>query len=247
LFGYLDGTIVEPEKMASTHAMWVAQDQQVMGFINASLSREVLGHVATCATTVAAWKEINYMFYSQSRAWTIQLRTCLATTRKGNLSAAAYYAKMKAFAGEMSAAGKPLEDEDFVTYVLAGLDQNYNSVVESIIGKESSPWDLFIPSFLSLRPGLIYKALTPRRQWMLLQGVVVLTMAVVDVMEEEEALVMVLEAIEKRVPLQEPNQCASSVKRLDTLSWDVGSGLTATTREKKGWPTVLKVTCTMLI
>jgi hypothetical protein len=43
---------------------------------------------------------------------------------------------MKAFAGEMSTAGKPLEDEDFVTYVLAGLDQNYNSVVESITGKE---------------------------------------------------------------------------------------------------------------
>jgi hypothetical protein len=43
---------------------------------------------------------------------------------------------MKGFADEISAAGKPLEDEDFVTYVLAGLDQDYNSVVESIIDKE---------------------------------------------------------------------------------------------------------------
>jgi hypothetical protein len=47
-----------------------------------------------------------------------------------------YYAKMKGFADEISAAGKPLEDEDFVTYVLVGLDQDYNSVVESIIDKE---------------------------------------------------------------------------------------------------------------
>jgi hypothetical protein len=29
-----------------------------------------------------------------------------------------------------------LKDEEFITYVLAGLDQDYNSVVESITGKE---------------------------------------------------------------------------------------------------------------
>jgi hypothetical protein len=49
-------------------------------FINASLSREVLGHVATYTTAVAVWKELNSMFASQSRAETIQLRTRLATT-----------------------------------------------------------------------------------------------------------------------------------------------------------------------
>jgi hypothetical protein len=29
-----------------------------------------------------------------------------------------------------------LKDEEFITYVLAGLDQDYNSVVECITGKE---------------------------------------------------------------------------------------------------------------
>jgi hypothetical protein len=53
---------------------------------------------------------------------------------------------------------------------------------------------------------------------MLLQGETVLTVAVVDMMEEDEALVMVLEAAERMVPLQEPSRCANFVKRLDTLS-----------------------------
>jgi hypothetical protein len=42
---------------------------------------------------------------------------------------------MKGFADEMATAGKPLEDEDFVSYVLAGFDQDYNSFMENVIGK----------------------------------------------------------------------------------------------------------------
>jgi hypothetical protein len=56
-------------------------------------------------------------------------------TRKGDQSAAIYYNKMKDYANEMAAAGKPLEDEDFVRYLLAGLDQDYNSCVENIARK----------------------------------------------------------------------------------------------------------------
>jgi hypothetical protein len=57
LFGYLDGTVVEPTTTDTTHGAWVAQDQQVLNFINASMSREMLGHVATCTTAAVVWKE----------------------------------------------------------------------------------------------------------------------------------------------------------------------------------------------
>jgi hypothetical protein len=42
---------------------------------------------------------------------------------------------MKGFTGEMATAGKPLEDDDFISYVMAGLDQDYNSFVENSTGK----------------------------------------------------------------------------------------------------------------
>jgi hypothetical protein len=136
LFGYLDDTVIKPVHTDSTHAAWVAQDQsQVLGFINASLTREVLGHVATCTASAAVWKEITSMFTSQSRARMIQLRTCLFVTRKGEQSAATYYNKMKSFTHEMAAARKSLEDEDFISYVLAGLGQDNNSFVKNVTGK----------------------------------------------------------------------------------------------------------------
>jgi hypothetical protein len=136
--GYLDATIAEPSSTDVAHGAWVAQDQQVLGFINTSLSGEVLGHLPTCTTAAAVWKELTAMFSSQSRAWMIQPRTRLATTRKGDQTTAVYYNKMKCFVDEMAAAGKPLEDEDFILYVLSRLDQDYNSFVENVTWRTSS-------------------------------------------------------------------------------------------------------------
>jgi hypothetical protein len=64
-----------------------------------------------------------------------QLRTRLSTTRKGDQFADVYYNKMKGFEDEMTSVGKPLEDEDFISYVLARLDHDYNSFVENVTGK----------------------------------------------------------------------------------------------------------------
>jgi hypothetical protein len=64
LYGYLDGIAKESSSTIAVskdgateqvenpvHATWVIQDQQVLGFLNASLSREVLGQVAMYTST----------------------------------------------------------------------------------------------------------------------------------------------------------------------------------------------------
>jgi hypothetical protein len=56
----------------------------------------------------------------------------LSTTQKGNLSVAQYVGKMKALADDMASAGKKLEDEDLVNYILAGLDSDFDSVISVI-------------------------------------------------------------------------------------------------------------------
>jgi hypothetical protein len=105
--------------------------------------------VATCTTAAAVWKELQAMFTSQSSACTIQLRTRLATTHKSDLSIAAYYNKMKGFADEMAVAGKPIEDDDFISYVLAGLDHDYNSFVENVAVKTDISLGTLYSQFLA--------------------------------------------------------------------------------------------------
>ena len=72
------------------------------------------------------------MFASQSRSRIIHLRSKLTSTRKGDTSAAVYFSKMKGFADEMATAGKQLDDDDLVSYILTGLDDEYNPLIEAV-------------------------------------------------------------------------------------------------------------------
>ena len=61
------------------------------------------------------------MFSSQSKARVVQLRTQLNQTRKENKTADVYFNQIKTLADEMAAARKPLDNDDVISYVLAGL------------------------------------------------------------------------------------------------------------------------------
>nr|CAE05450.3 OSJNBa0073E02.10 [Oryza sativa Japonica Group] len=80
--------------------------------------------------------QFNEMFSSQSKARIIQIRAQLARELKGDSSAAAYFTKMKGLADEMAAAGKKLDDDDIVSYILGGLDADYNPLVASVSSKD---------------------------------------------------------------------------------------------------------------
>jgi hypothetical protein len=71
-------------------------DQQVMGFLLTSLSKEMLTQVTAARTPTQAWKEIEDTFVTKSRAQKINVRLALTTTRKGDMSISEYIAKMRA-------------------------------------------------------------------------------------------------------------------------------------------------------
>lgn len=147
LAGYVDGTIKEPAKTVAksatdneqvpnpAYATWEAHDQQVLHYLLASLSRDILLQVSDLATSREVWVAIEAMLASQSRAWVIDTRMALATTQKGTMTATEYYTKMKGLADEMGFAGKKLEDEEFISYVLAGLDIDYNPLVSAMAAR----------------------------------------------------------------------------------------------------------------
>jgi len=56
----------------------------------------------------------------------------LATAQKGSSTIADYFNKMKSLADDMVAADKRLEDEEIITYVLAGLDMDFNPIVSVV-------------------------------------------------------------------------------------------------------------------
>ncbi len=155
LTDYLDGTAVEPAKTRTTvdkndkeivtknpdYAKWMAQDQQVLAYLLNSLSKDVLQQVATLNTSAQVWDALTNMYASQSRARIANLRISLANTRKGSMTTAVYFSKMKGLADDLASAGKPLDDEELVSYILVGLDINYNLLVSTVVG-QSDPISL---------------------------------------------------------------------------------------------------------
>jgi hypothetical protein len=97
-----------------------------------SLSKDIFGQVTTLTTAATLWAAIQEHHASQSCAHVISTRMALATASKGSLTVAEYYTKMKGLADEMASAGRKLDDEEIVSYILTDLDVDYESVVTSV-------------------------------------------------------------------------------------------------------------------
>jgi hypothetical protein len=55
-------------------------------------------------------------------------------TKKGDVSIMAYFSTMHGYADKMAATRKPLDDDEIVSYILNGLDADYNSLIEQVNG-----------------------------------------------------------------------------------------------------------------
>jgi hypothetical protein len=125
----------EEEAQNPAFDLWKAQEQQVLSYLLMSVSHDILVHVSTLPSAAEVWKHIKTLFASQSRARVINTSMALATTQKGLSTVDKYFSKMKSLANDMASAGKKLDDEELNSYVLAGLDFYYNSVVSSIAAR----------------------------------------------------------------------------------------------------------------
>lgn len=105
-----------------SRAASLSRDQQVFSYLIASLSHDVLVQVATSVTVAQLWSVLDEIFTSETRARTVNTRITLATTKKGSMTITEYVGKMRSLADEMVMVGKPLGDEELVSYIVTGLD-----------------------------------------------------------------------------------------------------------------------------
>jgi uncharacterized membrane protein YgcG len=143
---------------------WVARDQAILGYLLSTLTRETLMHVSQCAMAIEAWKTLSDLYSSQSRARSVNMRIALATTKKNHLTVSDYYVKMSQFAEELAASGTPLRDDEFVAYLLADLDGEYNPVFTVVVARVDPiyPADLYA-QLLSFEQHVMLQAATTSR------------------------------------------------------------------------------------
>jgi hypothetical protein len=126
------------------YAAWIERDQLVLKFLLNSLSPDILSHVLGVESTAEAWSTIDGMFKTVARSKIQHLRSQLNDTKKLAMSADDYFTKMKGFASELAAVGKPLDEDELVGHLLRGLDKDhYNSLITNVNGKPDTTLDEF--------------------------------------------------------------------------------------------------------
>ena len=114
------------------YSSWLGQDQQVLSYLANSLSPEILTHVRHYEHAVQVWKALEDMFPSQSRSKVMNLRIAIANTKKINMTTPTFFSKMQSIANELAVAGKTLDDEEIVSFILVGLGSVYDGLVGAI-------------------------------------------------------------------------------------------------------------------
>ncbi|KAK1695332.1 hypothetical protein QYE76_012029 [Lolium multiflorum] len=137
LEGYVDGTYPCPSPYDPAYHAWVAQDQAILSAIQSSLTESVSSLVIFAATSREAWGALHASFTSQSHARAHAIRTQLGEVKLLDRSVTEYFNKVTGLADTLAAIGQPLRPEDFTSYVLNGLDEDYDNLCENIDARET--------------------------------------------------------------------------------------------------------------
>jgi hypothetical protein len=86
-------------------------------------------HVHWLEHSSAVWKALETMFASISQSKITNLRVALATTKRLNDPAPVFLAKIQTIADDLAAAGRPVPEDEHVSFIMAGLGPRYESVI----------------------------------------------------------------------------------------------------------------------
>jgi hypothetical protein len=154
LLGFLDGSFPCPPKEIDNPAYtqdataprriynpaftsWHQQDAAILSAIMATSTEAVQCLIVFCTTAEEAWSTIAASYSSQSTARYMAIRGQLQDLKKLDSTMTVYFNKVKCLADTLTSIGQPLRPEEFVSYVLKGLDDDYEGVVDVI----SNPTD----------------------------------------------------------------------------------------------------------
>jgi hypothetical protein len=139
--GIIDGSNPCPLKFLpavdDTHVLnpeftiWQRKDRTILSWINITLSKKVLSTIYGLDTSRQVWTALANQFANQSKSWIANLKKQLQSLHQGSKTCSDYVQTAKEFSDQLAVPGKPVPDEDLITYLTNGLNPSFNNFITS--------------------------------------------------------------------------------------------------------------------
>jgi hypothetical protein len=139
LQGLVDGTDpCPPQFLTNTdntqalnlaYVAWQKKDQLLLSWIICSLSPSILSTMYGLKTSFETWTTLATRYASQSKSRISHLKRQLQSLQQGNKSCTEYMNLAKQWADQLAAAGKPIDDDDLISFVVSGLNPIFHTFV----------------------------------------------------------------------------------------------------------------------
>ncbi|GKV28897.1 hypothetical protein SLEP1_g37885 [Rubroshorea leprosula] len=162
VYGHIDGTDLCPPPFHPNHDAWVQIDYQILSWIHATISTNILQMIIQPGKTLSAkeaWDAIHTSYQNQLAARKMYVKQGFVSLQKqSSQSMFQYLQSVKKAADNMYGVGECLTDRDIVFQALAGLDAEYS------VAKRTIPHRSPFPSFVELQSLLLIEESTLQRE-----------------------------------------------------------------------------------
>ena len=146
--GYVNGsteippaTVTEDGVVSTNDAYvkWKRQDQLIYSALLGAISHSVQSLLSATTTAAEIWSTLSSVYAKPSRGHILQLHHQLKQWTKGSKSIDDYLQGLTSRFDQIALLGKPLDQEDMIEYVIAGLPEEYKTVTDQIEGRDTTP------------------------------------------------------------------------------------------------------------
>lgn len=117
---------------------WFRQDRLVFGAIVGTLSQEIVPLISQTVSSADAWNVLATTYANPSRGHLKQIKQTLNHITHTTQSISSYMQSIKTCTDRLAIMGKPMDAEDIIEKVLAGLDyEQYKSVIDAINARDT--------------------------------------------------------------------------------------------------------------
>ncbi|KAF9684249.1 hypothetical protein SADUNF_Sadunf04G0098300 [Salix dunnii] len=133
----IDGSEEAPSKLLSDNSpnpgytIWFRKDNCVLSWLLASNSEKLVSIVFSLKTSKQVWDSLQTRFSAASWSCIALLKRQLQTIVQGNQSCSSFLEDAKQLADKLAVAGQPVNDQDFITFLLGGLRATYTPFITS--------------------------------------------------------------------------------------------------------------------